>query len=74
MSIICSCLKATISYMHVRCTDAHYYSALNNYSWIDPLFWYGFRHTLQHKDLYSHPAEADSKYLLKTFHRYSNMC
>ena len=39
-------------------------------SWVDPLLWFGARNTLQHEDLYAHPPEADSKYLLHKFNKW----
>ncbi len=41
-------------------------------SWLDPLFCYGVKHTLQHKDLYAHPPPADSEYLLNRFNKLVN--
>ena len=39
-------------------------------SWLDPLFWLGFKRRLDHSDLYAHPLEADSKLLLTLFNRF----
>lgn len=39
-------------------------------SWVDPLFWLGCRRDLEQTDLYTHPSEAASEKLLKTFNRY----
>ena len=43
------------------------------YSWIDPLFCLGCRRSLEFKDLYSHPPEADSQYLLTKFNKLANL-
>ena len=40
-------------------------------SWVDSLFWLGCRRDLEQTDLYTHPSEAASEKLLKTFNRYS---
>lgn len=40
------------------------------FCWLDQFIWYGFKHILQHSDLYAHPSEADSRYLLDKFSRY----
>ena len=42
----------------------------NFFSWVDPLFWFGFRKELEQKDLYAVPGEARSQELLKCFSRY----
>ena len=46
---------------------------LNNstliFSWVDPLFWLGCRRSLDFNDLYVHPPEADSSYLLSEFNK-----
>ena len=44
-------------------------SALYSYSWIDPLFWLGFRKSLNFNDLYERPPEADSGHPLKQFNK-----
>ena len=38
-------------------------------SWVDPLFWLGCGRSLEFNDLYAHPPEADSKYLLDKFNK-----
>ncbi|XP_019860381.1 PREDICTED: multidrug resistance-associated protein 4-like [Amphimedon queenslandica] len=40
------------------------------FCWIDPLFWLGCRRSLEFSDLYVHPPEADSFYLLNKFNKY----
>ncbi len=39
-------------------------------SWLNPLFWLGFKRTLEQTDLYTYPQEADSEQLLRKFNRY----
>ena len=41
----------------------------HTHSWVDPLFWVGFRRTLNQSDLYAHPGEADSEKLLNRFNK-----
>ena len=43
--------------------------ALHMCSWIDPLFWHGFKQEVTQKDLYAVPEEAKSQDLLKKFDR-----
>ncbi|XP_019860364.1 PREDICTED: multidrug resistance-associated protein 4-like [Amphimedon queenslandica] len=40
------------------------------FCWVDPLFWLGCGRSLEFSDLYAHPPEADSKYLLEKFNKY----
>ena len=40
------------------------------YSWVDPLFCIAYKRSLNHADLYVHPSEGDSEYLLNTFNRF----
>uniref|UniRef100_A0A1X7USF3 ABC transporter domain-containing protein n=1 Tax=Amphimedon queenslandica TaxID=400682 RepID=A0A1X7USF3_AMPQE len=39
----------------------------NATSWVDPLFCLGSKRSLEFNDLYAHPSEADSNYLLNKF-------
>ena len=40
------------------------------YSWVDPLLCIAFKRKLNHSDLYVHPSEGDSEYLLNKFNRF----
>ena len=40
------------------------------YSWVDPLFCIALKRSLNHSDLYVHPSEGDSQYLLDKFNRF----
>lgn len=53
-----------VSYFSFACFSKYFYS------WIDPLFWLGCRRSLDFSDLYVHPPEADSIYLLNKFNKY----
>ena len=48
---------------------SHLSISIHTYSWVDPLLWYGCRHTLEHSDLYAHPQELDAERLHKKFNR-----
>ena len=39
-------------------------------SWLDMLFCVGLRHSLEHNDLYAHPRDSNSVYLLDKFNRF----
>ncbi|XP_019852693.1 PREDICTED: multidrug resistance-associated protein 4-like, partial [Amphimedon queenslandica] len=40
------------------------------FCWVDPLFCLGSKRSLEFNDLYAHPSEADSNYLLNKFNKY----
>ncbi len=58
----------------LTCLTSSYIGVLSFHnSWVDPLLWFGCRHTLEQSDLYAHPQEADSERLLGRFNRYPIM-
>jgi len=46
------------------------YNFLHIVSWLDPLFWIGYRRELKQEDLYATPQEARSQHLLEQFDKY----
>ena len=44
------------------------------YSWLEPLFFRGWRKGLLQEDLYRPAASAQSQLLLETFHKYASLC